>query len=83
MADNIEWRAPDLAPHSPPGTWDMRLRPVMGRPSVWAMVKTCPTKATAYSNVSSLRRGTFRVPPGKWEFRAAGCEVFARYIGPE
>ena len=63
--------------------WVDVLAPLVDHPGRWAIVRTTKTSAVARSTVDNLNRGTLRPPPGRWEFRASGCEVFARYLGPD
>lgn len=78
----IDWREP------PPKRWNylrwtLKLKPVMERPGQWAVVKVCTTPGYARNLAYQLRRRQRIIPPGEWEFRSAGLEVFARYLGPQ
>jgi hypothetical protein len=73
----VEWRDPPASP------WVARIEPCMERPGCWAMVHRFREPSFAHQAARDLR--TLRLAPGRpagvWEFRSAGGEVFARYLG--
>lgn len=83
MPEEIEFRDPPSSPRGVPGTWAERLSPLLEHVGRWAVVRTTPTSNTASKTAWLLRKGQFVPPPGRWEFRSSGCEVFARYLGPD
>lgn len=72
----LRWEAP------PPSGWEERLEPLLERPNEWAAVRDCDTSRAAHQAAYLLRKRTYGVPPGHWEFVARGFTVYARYLGP-
>lgn len=79
----IEFRDPPPIKTGSPGTWVIRLSPLLDHVGRWAVVHVAPDNGAAQTTASHLRAGRLVSPAGRWEFRAAGPEIFARYLGPE
>ncbi len=92
---NIRWEDPPPRKQSgAPGLWMERLTPLLDHPGRWARVHDATSRAAATQTVGRLRGRGARaldravIPPGRWEFRAAGLPdgsgaIYARYLGPD
>lgn len=56
---------------------------LMETPNRWAVVRTTTVPRLARTYASSLKLGRIEAPFGHWDFCSGGCEVFAKYLGPE
>jgi|SRR6516164_5513123 len=65
------------------GKWIHRLKPLLQRPGVWALVHTSenPLQATKLQANLHMRKVYIPEPRHHWEFAARGCEVYAIYRG--
>lgn len=88
-AGTIEWRDPAPSRRGfgsgTAGVWIERLKPLTAHAGRWAVIYKAEDGKTSKASgmAASLRGEKTRKPAGKWEFTSRGCEVYARYIGPE
>ena len=97
MTDDIVWEEPPTREHKggPTNKWIPILEPLMKHPKRWARVEITWDKQ-AHAIARNLRRavggkGSYRIPPGKWEFVARRLPteispegkygIYARYLG--